>query len=104
VERGKAQYAVIATGSNTTIKASAGSLYAVHINPGWGGTVKINGSSTMGQATDMNSISGDTIGLYGPFSCASNTLPPYIDFGPGVGFTGLTVAATSNSRVTVIYE
>ena len=102
--RGTASYKLISDGSNTTVKPSPGSLYAIQIAPGWGGLVKVNGSSTMGQSTDMNSDSADTIFRFGPFSTTSNSVSPTYTFGPGIGFEGLTIAATSNTRVLAVYE
>ena len=50
----------------------------------------------MGTTPDFNTSDTDTISLGG-----GNTL----DYGPGIGFdTKLTVAATSNARLTVVYE
>lgn len=104
MERGKASWKFLAAGSNTTIKSTGGTLYALQVTPGNGGIVKVNGSATMGQSTDMNTVSTDTIGLYGPFAMTSNTIPDTITFGPGISFEGLTIAATSNTRVLAIYE
>jgi hypothetical protein len=103
-DRGKASWTFISAGSNTTVKATPGTLYALQVTPGNGGVIKVNGSPTMGQFTDMNSVSGDTIGLYGPFAMTSNTIPDTITFGPGIGFEGLSIAATSNTRVLAVYE
>lgn len=94
MERGKAKYAFISAGSNTTVKSTAGTLYRV-INATTGSVTRVE-DGDIGQNPNFNATGDtDTIALTG------GTL----DFGPGIGFnTQLTVAATSNARVTVVYE
>lgn len=103
MDRGKAYATHLATGSNTTIKATGGTLYELHYWPTDGSTVKVNGSATMGASTDMNTSSADTLYRAGPFTTFSN-YPISATFGPGVGFDGLTIATTSNARVTAVWE
>ena len=93
-ERGKARYTYVSAGSNTTIKTGPGTVYRV-INGTTGAVTRVedgdlgqNPNFNAGGDTDTIAISGGTI-----------------DFGPGVGFnTQLTIAATSNSRVTVVWQ
>lgn len=99
-ERGKARWAMVSTGSNTTIKRSAGSLYSVTVvptaaTPG----VRIEGKADLGTAPNMNAVGADTIITQGGLPATTT-----YDFGPGIGFDGLSVAATSNARITVVYE
>jgi hypothetical protein len=102
--RGTASWKLVSTGSNTTIKATPGSLYALQVTPGNGGTVRVDGSANLGATPNLNTTGTDTIGLYGPYSMTSNTVPVTITFGPGIGFEGLSLAATSNTRTLAIYE
>ena len=93
-ERGKARYTYLSAGSNTTVKSSPGTLYRV-INSVTGSVTRVE-DGDLGQSPNFNDT-GDTDTI----AIASGTL----DFGPGIGFNSqLTVAATSNSRVTVIWE
>lgn len=95
-ERGKARYTFISSGSNTTVQSGAGTLYRVISSNPSGGTVRIDDSVSLGQAPDLNSTGTATIVNVGAAS---------IDFGPGIGFnTGLTLAASSNARVTAVWE
>jgi hypothetical protein len=100
-DRGRAHATLIATGSNTLVKSSAGSLYELHIWPINGGTVKVN-DGDMGPGTDMHLASGNSIDLIGPFT--TPFAPITVTYGPGVGFESLTIAATSNTRVTAVWE
>jgi hypothetical protein len=100
-ERGKARATVVSAGSNTRIAAGAGTLYRVLVSPVNGSTVRIEGSADLGAAPDLNGAGVATIASYGTFT---TTNPATIDFGPGVGFSGLAIAATSNARLTVVYE
>jgi len=95
-ERGKAKYAYISAGSNTTVKSGYGTLYRVLSNNPTGSTIVLDDSVSLGQTPNFNSATAGTIGNLGG---------ALLDYGPGVGFnTGLTVAASSNARLTVVYE
>lgn len=101
-ERGKALYATLSTGSNTNVKSGAGTLYAVHVFPANGSSVRIEDATDLGAAPNLNTSGTSTIELQSGYTSAT---PAFVGFGPGVGFnTGLTIAATSNARVVAIYE
>jgi hypothetical protein len=104
MDRGKASWTFISAGSNTTVKRTPGTLYALQVTPGNGGLVRVEGSANLGATPNLNTVGADTIGLYGPFAMTSNTIPDTITFGPGIGFEGLSIAATSNTRVLAVYE
>lgn len=92
---GPARYAFVSTGSNTNVKATPGVLYRVISSNPAGSVVRIE-DGDMGTTPNFNSSDSDTIAV---------SAGPVIDFGPGVGFNSkLIVAATSNARVTVVYE
>lgn len=100
-ERGKASYSYLSAGSNTTVKSGRGSLYAIVVTPAAGSTVHVVDSVSVGTTPNYNTDLTGTIAKVGPFVDAE---PEAIDFG-GLGFnTGLTIAATSNARLTVVYE
>jgi len=98
-ERGKARSSTISVGSNTTIKATPGTLYRINWSKPTASSIRIDASADLGTTPDLNASGADTI-FYG--LAASTNYD--IEFGPGVGFDGLSVAATSNARVNVIYE
>lgn len=92
--RGRARYTYISAGSNTTVKTGYATLYRV-LNGTTGSVTRVE-DGNIGQSPDFNAA-GDTDTI----AIGSGTL----DFGPGVGInTQLTVAATSNARVTVVWE
>jgi len=96
-ERGKARYAFVALGSNTTVKSGPGTVYTIATTNPTGSNVRVEDSISLGQAPDLNSGGSATIGLLGGGT--------FFNLGPGVGFnTGLTIAASSNARVSVVYE
>ena len=95
-ERGKAKYKFISAGSNTTVKTGAGSLYRILSNNPTGSTIRVE-DGDIGQSPDFNST-GDTDTI----THAGGAL---LDYGPGIGFnTQLTVAASSNAKLTVVFE
>ena len=98
-ERGKALSTLISAGSNTTVKATAGTLYGVHWDKPTNATIRIDKSSDLGASPTLTVTGADTL-----FLGLAATTDSYIDFTPGVGFDALTLAATSNARVTVVYE
>jgi len=96
-ERGKARYKFIALGSNTTVKSGAGTVYTVATSNPTGSAVRVDDSVSLGQAPDLNTGGTATIALLSGGS--------FFNLGPGIGFdAGLTVAASSNARVSVAYE
>jgi len=100
MERGKARTSIISAGSNTTVKDSAGSLYRVNWTKPTGSAIRIEKTTgNLGAAPDLNATGADTI-----FHGVAATTDFDIEFGPGVGFDGLTIAATSNARVIAVYE
>lgn len=94
-ERGRARYTLVSAGSNTTIKSSAGSLYSVVSSNPSGSTVRLENAANLGTTPDLNAVGATTI---------ANAGGAVMDFLPGIGFDALTVAATSNARVTIVYE
>ena len=98
-ERGKARSTIISTGSNTTIKPGAGTIYRVNWTKPTGGSIRVEGNKDLGAAPNLNASGSDTI-ILGLAATTDFDIP----FGPGVGFDGLSVAATSNARVTVVWE
>jgi hypothetical protein len=101
-ERGKARIALVSTGSNTRVASGGGTLYRVLVTPTFGSTVRIDDSLNLGAAPNMNGVGADTIGNFGTFNDSGLVV---LDFAPGVGFNaGLAIAATSNARLTVVYE
>lgn len=101
-ERGKARYALISAGSNTTVKTGSGSLYGLYIRPANGASVRVEDAANLGAAPDLNNPSASSIALLGTYASAA---PDVVTFTPGIGFNdGLTVAASSNTRITVVYE
>jgi len=93
MERGKAQYSIVAAGSNSTIKRGAGTVYRV-FNPS-ASTMRMDSVADLGANPDIQNPGSTTL--------AHGVATSY-DFGPGVGFDGLSIAATSNARLTVIWE
>ncbi len=111
-ERGKSKAFYTSTGSNVTVKAAPGSIYGLNVMPGHGGIVVLvdsNGADgNLGATPDLNSdsITG-LIGRIGPWSTSSNGTSPNPDLIAfrGLGFNaGLSLAATSNTRLIVEYE
>lgn len=96
MERGKAKYSYISAGSNTTVKSSPGTLYRVLSSNPSGSVIRVE-DGDIGTTPNFNAAGDtDTIALQGGAT---------LDFGPGIGFnTQLTIAATSNARLTVVYE
>lgn len=99
-ERGVLKNTLIAAGSNTTVKSTPGSLYRIIVANANGGTVWVEGAANLSAPNFNGSPNSATIGILGPFTA----VPASIDFGPGIGFDALDIAATSNARVTAIYE
>lgn len=93
-ERGKARYTFISAGSNTSVGTGARTLYRI-AGSQTGAVVRVE-DGDMGQSPNFNGA-GDTDTVY------IGTIPA--DFGPGIGFNSqLNVAATSNARLTIIWE
>lgn len=101
-ERGKASVSNVSLGSNTTVKSSPGTLYRVLVSPANGATVWLEGAADLGASPNLNAAPGAaTIAKISEYASA---VPDTIDFGPGVGFDALTVAASSNARLGIVYE
>lgn len=93
--------AEIASGSNTTVKSTMGSLYGIYAFPtGQGGSVRVE-DGELGASPDLNASGSDTLIR---FTAITSNTANYFDLKPGVGFGKLTIAATSNTRVVAIYE
>lgn len=96
----------IALGSNTTVKSGAGRVYRIQV-----GGLAISGGGILVQDSVSIGLSPNFVTL--PQSAASNiayigplpaTVPATFDLG-GVPFSvGLTVAATSNAHMLVVYD
>lgn len=94
-ERGKARYLYLSVGSNSTVKSGAGTLYAIASSNPAGGTIRIDDATDLGATPNMNTDGSATVYR----GTAANVV-----FG-GLGFNaGLTIAASSNASVTVVYE
>ena len=101
-ERGKARYTHISAGSNTTVGTGARTLYGVHVAPQNGTIVRIDDATDLGATPNLNASGANTIAYVGTFA---NTAPAFIDLSPGVGTNaGITLAATSNARLTAVWE
>lgn len=91
----------IASGSNTTVKSTMGSLYGIFAFPtGQGASVRVE-DGDLGAAPDLNASGTDTIIR---MTALSSNAVNYVDLKPGVGFGKLVIAATSNTRVVALYE
>jgi hypothetical protein len=96
MERGKARYSHISSGSNSRVKSGAGTLYRIISSNPSGGTIRVDDSLDLGQSPNLNASGSDTI---------VNASASVLDFGPGLGINaGIVVAASSNAKVTVVYE
>ena len=95
-ERGKAKYLFISAGSSSSVKDGAGTLYAILSSNPSGGTIRADDAIDLGATPNLNTSGSATIINHGAAE---------LDFGPGIGFNvGLTVAASSNAKLTVVYE
>jgi hypothetical protein len=103
IQRGGARTYTSAVGSNWRVKTGSGSLFGIHGYIPNGGSVKAENTLNLGTTPDLNAVTSNaTLAYYGPVTAAGTF---NVFFEPGVGFDdGLTVAATSNARFTVIYE
>ena len=101
-ERGRARYTHISAGSNTTVKTGYATLYGVHVAPQAGTIVRVDDDDDMGTTPNLNASDTDTLVYSGTYA---NTAPAFIDLGPGVGInTGIVIAATSNAKLTIVWE
>lgn len=98
-ERGKARSTIISTGSNTTVKSTPGTLYRVNWTKPTGSTIRVEGDANLGASPNLNASGSATI-ILGLAATTDYDIP----FGPGVGFDGLSIAASSNARVSVVWE
>lgn len=100
-ERGRTRTSEVSAGSNTTVKATAGTIYGLHaFGATQGGAVRVE-DGELGATPDLNATGSGT--LFRATSITSNG-SDYFDLSPGVGFGQLTIAATSNTRVVAVYE
>lgn len=105
-ERGKARYTHVAAGSNTRIKAGAGTLYGLTYEAPDGAAFLLLDSLDLGATPDLNASPTGTLLR---FSVGSNTgnrqWSGDQSYEPGIGFNaGLVYAATSNARGTIRWE
>lgn len=100
-DRGRAYFRLVSSGSNTTVKSTAGTLHRVIVQPTAATPgIRLDANANLGATPNLNTTGSDTIIQQGGLPAGQTTY----DFSPGVSFPGLSVAATSNARVTVIYE
>lgn len=94
----------VSAGSNTTILSGPGKLYGIHVTPAAGSAVLVADSKNLGATPNYNSDAdpsgGVLIGRFGPYSGTSSD---FLDFKGAHVNDGITVAATSSARVTVLY-
>lgn len=103
-DRGKARHYTSSVGSNYLVKRGSGSVYGVHGFIPQGGSVRLDDTTSLSAGVvDFYSVTSNaTMAFYGPVTAAGTFSA---EFTPGVGFDdGLVVAATSNARVTIVYE
>lgn len=103
-DRGRARTYTSAVGSNYLVKSGSGSLYSVHGFLPAGGSVKLENASGLGAAPNLNAVtSNSTMAYYGPAPTGGTLFD--VTFTPGAGFDdGLVIAATSNARISLVYE
>lgn len=90
----------IATGSTTLVQSGPGNLYGIHVDPQNGTQVVVIDSLNAGSIT--SNFNFDPVGLIARIGTYATAVPDFLDF-KGVHFnTGLTVAATSTARLTVL--
>ena len=98
------RYTYISAGSSTTVLSGPGKLYSIHITPVAGSTLLVADSKNLGASPTFNSDAdpsgGVLIGRFGPYG---GTTTDYLDFKGASVNDGITVAATSNARLTVLY-
>ena len=92
----------IATGSTTLVKTGPGYLYGVHISPANGASlVTIDSLTTSNTGVDFNA---NVTGMISRDGLWATTVPDFVPF-YGVRFdNGLTVAASSSARLTVLTD
>lgn len=94
--------AFISAGSNTTVKSGPGQVYGAVVGPANGGSVFLVDSTSIGvtpnYVTQLSNSSNIAVGY--PLTTAWQNVPLF-----GATFhDGLTVSATSNAPVTVVYD
>lgn len=103
-ERGKARSTIISDGSNTNIKQTPGTLYRINWTKPTDGTLRVE-NGELGATPELNPAMLSASDLTSTILLGLAATTDYdVPFGPGVGFDKLDIAATSNARVTVIYE
>ena len=98
------RYSYISAGSNTTVLSGPGTLYGVHVSPVSGASVLIADSTNLGAAPNFNADANPSGGLLlGRFGLYTGTPPDFLDFKGAHVNDGITIAASSNARLTVLY-
>ncbi len=97
---------VISTGSSTLVKASGGTLYSIHVTPAAGGSVILADTPAAGFGAGGPDFNSNTFTepwrlRYGPYAGTSDV---QISFAGTQFSSGLTVAASSSSRVAVFTD
>lgn len=92
----------LSAGSNTTVSSSPGVLYGIHVSGANGGTVLVADNDDLGATPNFNAVNQTgLIASIGPLANAGVHAVPF----HGARFeNGLTVAATSNAKVTVLHS
>jgi hypothetical protein len=97
-DRGPVRALTISAGSNTTVKSGPGRLHRINWTKPDDSTIRIE-NGQLGATPDLNNPGARTL-----FFGLAATTDATLDFSPGVGFEDLTIAATSNAKVNVVYE
>lgn len=96
----------ISIGSTTLVKSGPGHLYGLHVTPTQGSALVILDTlTTTNSGADLNAavVQGTLIDRLG-WSAASTTPPQDLSYYGTTFSSGLTVAASSNARVTVFTD
>jgi len=97
------RHAFIALGSNTTVVTGEGVVYGVITSGANGGTIVLQDSIGIGVSPNYVTI-GQSVPSNILFAHTLTTAPATFDL-RGIPFQdGLTVAATSNAAMTVVYD
>lgn len=92
----------ISAGSSTTVSSDPTRLYGIHVSNANGGTLLVADNDNLGATPDFNAV--NQTGLVGAYGPLQNAGPHTFNFHGLRLENGLTVAATSNPRVTVFHE
>lgn len=92
----------ISAGSNTTVRSTGTTLYGVHVTGASGGTVLLVDNANLGTTPNFNVVT--QTGLFSVIGPLANAGPHDLNY-RGVRLeNGLTIAATSNARITVFTD